>query len=116
MATTTQSTPHRRLDDDPSKTRHRIGVMWCADATTSRYKIWSTVLDISPEGARLKVDSVLFGHVDRFRLEVECLGPIECTPVWQRGGYVGVRFLDGQPTMPELKYLLSYPPYRSAAA
>ncbi len=91
-------------------------MLWCADATTSRYKIWSTVFDISPEGAKLKVDTNVLGHVDRFRLEVESLAPIECTPVWQQDGHLGVRFLDGQPTMTQLQKVLARPPYLSAAA
>jgi hypothetical protein len=114
--TTSTSPPLRRLGDEPASTRHRIGVLWCADATTARHKIWSTVLDISPEGAKLKVDTNLLGHIERFRLEVESLGPIECAPVWQHDDHLGVRFLDGHPSMTQLEKVLSHPPYRSVAA
>ncbi|HEX4111679.1 MAG TPA: PilZ domain-containing protein [Stellaceae bacterium] len=89
-------------------------MLWSADVETSQHKIWSTVLDISPTGAKLRIDTILLGQVAKFRLAVESLGPIECAPVWQQNGRLGVRFLDGQPSMTELQNLLANPPYLPA--
>jgi hypothetical protein len=108
--TSSNSPPLRRQGDDPESIGRRIGVLWSADATTVRHKIWSTVLDISPDGAKLRIDTVLLGQVEKFRLAVESLGPIECAPVWQYNGRLGVRFISGQPSMSQLQNLLASPP------
>jgi hypothetical protein len=67
------------------------------------------VLDISPDGAKLQTDVLLLGEVESFRLDVPSLGAMECAPVWQRGGRLGVRFLSGQPTMTRLRELVGLP-------
>lgn len=112
--TPNSATPHRRHGDDPSSSSHRLGVLWSADAQTARHKIWSTVLDISPDGARLRIDTVLLGQVGKFRLVVESLPPIECAPVWQANGRLGVRFLRGQPSMTQLTDLIDASPRQAA--
>ena len=105
--------PHRRRADT-SPSASRIGVLWTADARTSWYKIPGTVLDISPDGARLRIDADLVGQVDRFRLTIDCLGEVECQPVWQRNGRVGVRFVGGNPTMTQIHDIIADPPYAIA--
>jgi hypothetical protein len=108
------ASPLRRHGDTPGSAWRRFGVIWQADARTARHNIWSTVLDISPAGARLRIDTTLLGQVDTFRLDVEALDPIECAPVWQQDGRLGVRFLGGQPSMSRLQSLVANPPYLSA--
>jgi hypothetical protein len=108
--TPTLSQPSRRRGDDAAAPARRLGVLWTAEARTTRHKIWSTVLDISPGGAKLRIDTVLLGQVGKFRLAVESLPPIECAPVWQFNGRLGVRFLAGQPTEADLQKLLTAPP------
>jgi hypothetical protein len=100
---------HRRRDDDPATKSRRIGVIWSADAHVPNYRSWSTVLDISPSGAKLQTDMLMLGEVDSFRLDVPALGAMECAPVWQRGSKLGVRFLSGQPTMARLRELVGLP-------
>lgn len=114
--TATLSPPLRRASDDPTLAQRRIGVLWCADATTEEDQMLGTVLDISPGGAKLKVDREVLGQVERFRLAVETLAPIDCVPVWQHDDRLGVRFLDSQPSMIELQDLLEHPPYLQDAA
>jgi hypothetical protein len=65
----------------------------------TRRAIYSaTVLDIAPQGAKLRIDITLFGELPAFWLAVNSLGLIECAPVWQRHNRMGVRFLSGAPT------------------
>lgn len=99
----------RRLGDDPASRTRRLGVIWSADAHTPTYRSWSTVLDISPDGAKLQTDLRLLGEVSSFQLDVPSLGALECAPVWQQGRHCGVRFLSGQPTMARLRELVGLP-------
>ena len=70
----------------------------------------NVVLDISPDGAKLQSDLQLLGQVDRFRLSVQGMAPVDCMPVWQRDGRVGVRFVGGPaPTMAMLDDMVGSP-------
>ena len=102
-------TPTRRRDDEPTATSRRIGVIWSGDASTAWGRTPSVVLDISPDGAKLKTDNSVLGFVDSFRLAIAPMGPIECMPVWHRDGRLGVRFIGGNPSMAQLDNLV-YPP------
>jgi hypothetical protein len=104
--------PNRRRDGESGVAWRRLGVLWPADVRTARIKISSTVLDISPEGAKLRCGTLLFGYLDKCWLAIDGLALIECTPVWQRNGRVGVRFLSGKPPMTLLQATLECPPYR----
>jgi hypothetical protein len=102
-------TPTRRRDDEPTATSRRVGVIWSGDASTAWGRTPSVVLDISPDGAKLKTDTMVLGYVESFRLAIAPMGPIDCTPVWQRDGRLGVRFIGGKPSMAQLNNLV-YPP------
>ncbi len=105
----TAETPARRRDDEPTATTRRVGVVWSGDASTAWGRTPSMVLDISPDGAKLQTNTAMLGFVDSFRLAIAPMGPIECTPVWQRNGRLGVRFTGGKPSMAQLNNLV-YPP------
>ena len=100
---------NRRRSDDPAGRSRRIGVIWSADAHTQNYRSWSTVLDISPDGAKLQTDMLFLGEVETFRLDVPSLGSMECAPVWQQSGRLGVRFVSGRPSMARLRELVGLP-------
>lgn len=102
FATHTTITGRRRDDDSDSVTR-RVGVIWAGEATTADRRVPNVVLDISPDGAKIVTDLPLYGEVDMFRLSVQGMSPIDCAPVWQKNGRVGVRFIGGpSPTMSDL--------------
>jgi PilZ domain len=107
---------HRRYEDELPSERRRIGVLWPAEATTKRAKLRCVVLDISPGGAKLRVDREFLEQLERLWLSIDSLQLIECTPVWQTYGRVGVRFVEGQPSMAQLESLVADPPYRRAPA
>lgn len=110
METETSLSAGRRRSDDPTAASRRVGVIWSGEATTEARRVLNVVLDISPDGAKLQTDLPLFGEVDTFRLSVQGMSPIDCVPVWQQDGRVGVRFIGGpSPTMSELDGLV-YPP------
>jgi hypothetical protein len=111
MMDTANHTPAgRRQSDDSNAGSRRIGVLWLGEAQTARYRVPNVVLDISPGGAKLQSDLQLFGEVDRFRLSVQGMAPVDCMPVWQRGGRVGVRFVgDSAPTMAMLDDMVGSP-------
>ncbi len=103
------SVRRRRGDDDAAATR-RVGVIWSGEASTTERRVLGVVLDISPDGAKFQTDLPLVGEVDSFRLSVQGMSPVDCVPVWQRDGRVGVRFVGGPaPTMALLDELV-YPP------
>ena len=91
----TRLTPIRRRGDDTDAATRRIAVIWSGEALTGKYRVPNVVLDIPPHGARLQTDLQLLGEVDTFRLSVQGMAPVDCAPVWQKGGRVGVRFVGG---------------------
>lgn len=100
----------RRCTDDEIAATRRVAVIWSGEALTDERRVPNVVLDISPNGAKLRTDLPLFGEVETFRLSVQGMSPIDCVPVWQRGGRVGVRFIGGpSPTMDELENMVSPP-------
>jgi hypothetical protein len=100
----------RRQSDDSNAVSRRVGVIWLGETHTGRYRVPNVVLDISPDGAKLQSDLQLLGQVDRFRLSVQGMAPVDCMPVWQRDGRVGVRFVGGPaPTMAMLDDMVGSP-------
>lgn len=108
METATHTSVGRRRSDDAAAVTRRVGVIWAGEALTDKYRVPNVVLDISPDGAKLHTDLTLVGEVDTFRLSVQGMAPIDCVPVWQKDGRVGVRFVGGQaPTMALLDDLVT---------
>ncbi|MGH6982219.1 MAG: hypothetical protein ACREFC_13515, partial [Stellaceae bacterium] len=70
METATYSSVRRRRTDDDVAATRRVGVIWSGEALTDKYRVPNIVLDISPDGAKLKTDMMLLGEVDTFRLSV----------------------------------------------
>lgn len=98
--------PRRRLAI-PGSSWRRIGVLWPADLIADRTTHSATVLDITPQGAKLRIGIPLFGELAVFWLAINSLGLIECAPVWRRHNRMGVRFLSGAPTEWRLRTMIT---------
>ena len=85
----------RRSGTGPSADR-RLRANWPAELRTTGAKTTHcTVVDVSSDGANLRVESPLNGDAPLW-LIVENVGPVAAQLAWQEQGRVGLRFLEKQ--------------------
>ena len=84
----------RRSGTGPSAER-RMRANWPAELRTTGAKIHCTVVDVSSDGAHLRIESPLNGDAPLW-LIVENVGPIAAQLAWQEQSRAGLCFLEKQ--------------------
>lgn len=81
---------------------HRLRANWPAELRCGSRRLDCVVIDISSNGAHLRVDDSV-GDARDVRLVIANMPPIAATVAWQKGGDVGLQFAADQQWMLETR-------------
>lgn len=81
------------LDDTNRRYAGRRRVIWSAHFHSDRGETDCIVLDLSPDGVRLRFPEAVPVDYDLCTLDVPRLGRFTCEMSWRRGHHMGLRIL-----------------------
>jgi hypothetical protein len=99
--------PLRKSEREATADGKRHRGLWHGVVTTGQTRVDCDILDLSPGGAKLRMQGEFPFFSTRLWLILDFLGPIPARLAWERDGQVGLRFTPDAPIVRRLATLLA---------